>query len=389
MSFPVQQVQLPQIAQVPPPLMMGDPGSFAHYTVTSRWPAVIEVIQENSLDPVAVRHLQQLCHELQQGTIRSLEDQHAPDWAQWEQDLAPYNGLNWVDVPWLFAEFYLYRRILEAVNYFRPDAGGADPFFPQKQAALNSAVPQASRPAVSLSQSLYGSLWGNRADLSLKPGESWQHESREQGSPEHILVDQSPEVLHHLHHRAAAGHVDIVADNAGAELIADLALAASILQTYPKLRVKLHLKAYPTFVSDATRRDVEQTLTAIAGAPLAGEIRAFLSQGALQLCDSPIWNRPLAFWQLQAELEAQFRDSQLVILKGDANYRRLLGDCCWPVTASFNTIAAYFSAPVAALRTLKSELVVGLTTGQVSEVTLAAPNWMTAGEWGLIQARLD
>jgi len=394
MTFPVQQVQLPQVDHIPPPLMMDAPDSFAHYTFATRWPAVVErVIQENAsrdaFGPLAVAKLQQLSHELQQGRVRSLEDSYAPDWSQWEQDLAPYKGLFWTDVPWLVAEFYLYRRILEAVGYFHPDTGGADPFFSQKQSALNSAVSQAKQPVLSLQRSLYGALWGNRADLSLDPGALWQPDSRPQSSTDHILVDQSLDVVSHLGQGTAARYVDIVADNAGAELIADLALAASILQEHPPIRVRLHLKAYPTFVSDATRHDVHQTLTAIADTPLAKACHVHLQKGELQLYDGPIWNRPLAFWQLQKDLEVLFQDSQLVVLKGDANYRRLLGDCHWPIAAGFDPIVAYFPVPVVALRTLKSEVAVGLTSSQLTAVARIAPNWMTAGEWGLIQARLD
>ncbi len=397
MAFPVQQVQLPQIDQVPPPLMMGDPSSFAYHTYSDRWPSVVErIVKENSFDGPTVKRLRQLTQDLFNGTLRSLQDRHAPDWEGWEQDLSPYLGQPWVEVPWLFAEFYFYRRILEAVAYFSGDTP-PDPFASQKQAALQAAG-AAVRPAGSISESLYGALWGNRADLSLKPAQTWQENSSEGARTDRVLVDQTAAIARYLQQaiptkNGASGAtgltVDLVADNAGAELISDLALAASLLDAYPKTRVRLHLKAYPTFVSDATIADVDQTLGAIAGSPLGLALQPHLDAGALQLQDNPLWNRPLAFWQLREELSAIFEDSQLVILKGDANYRRLLGDCSWPPTAHFSAVSAYFPCPVAALRTLKSELVIGLTSEQITYLNDTHSGWMTAGEWGVIQSRLD
>ena len=91
---------------------------------------------------------------------------------------------------------------------------------------------------------------------------------------------------------------------------------------------------------------------------------------------------------MRPELAAALEGSALVILKGDANYRRLIGDCCWLPTTPFEAIAAYFPAPVVALRTLKCELVVGMDAAQVAQMQ-SVPDWMTSGSWGLIQARLD
>ena len=384
--FPIQQVQLPNISQVPPPLRMDEPTSFAHYTFKKRWPAVItRVNQENQYAGPIAKRLRQLQGELHHGVVRSLEDEAAPDWAVWEQDIAPYRDLPWLELPWLFAEFYLYRRILEAVDYFEADGlnGASDPFAPQKQVALDEAVPSAELP-LDISRSLYGALWGNRADLSLRPEASWSQAGGE-ALTEQILVDDSGAVVRYLQFRPE-GVVDIVTDNAGAELLADLALAASLLSS-PGRQVRLHLKAYPTFVSDATRQDFDHTLKAIAGSPLAAFLASSLSAGRLQVLDDPLWNRPLGFWQMNT-LADLFAQSQLVILKGDANYRRLLGDCQWPPTTSFAAMASYFPAPVVALRTLKCELVVGMAAEPLETMSNTAPDWMTSGEWGLVQGRL-
>jgi hypothetical protein len=80
--------------------------------------------------------------------------------------------------------------------------------------------------------------------------------------------------------------------------------------------------------------------------------------------------------------------SSLVISKGDAHYRRLLGDRHWPFETDFRKIMAYYPTPLVALRTLKSELVAGLKTGQAEAVAHQDPEWLLNGRWGMIQSRM-
>lgn len=49
-------------------------------------------------------------------------------------------------------------------------------------------------------------------------------------------------------------------------------------------------------------------------------------------------------------------ESSMVFVKGDANYRRLIGDRLWPTDTPFPDVAGYFPARLCALRTLKAEL---------------------------------
>ncbi|MCZ7669259.1 MAG: damage-control phosphatase ARMT1 family protein [Chloroflexi bacterium] len=59
--------------------------------------------------------------------------------------------------------------------------------------------------------------------------------------------------------------IDLIADNAGFELAADLCLVDYLLKSETAVTVHLHLKAHPTFVSDALIKDVEATITFLAG----------------------------------------------------------------------------------------------------------------------------
>jgi len=77
-----------------------------------------------------------------------------------------------------------------------------------------------------------------------------------------------------------------------------------------------------------------------------------------------------------------------VIVKGDANYRRLLGDARWPHTTPFAHAIRYFPSPLVVLRTLKAEIIVGLQPGQAEQLQAEDPAWLVNGKRGIIQARL-
>lgn len=90
-------------------------------------------------------------------------------------------------------------------------------------------------------------------------------------------------------------------------------------------------------------------------------------------------------WDAPVDLANDLQAAHLVISKGDANYRRLLGDRHWVFDDSFADIVAYFPAPLLALRTLKSEIVAGLPPDQIAAMPQRDPDWLINGRWGLIQ----
>ncbi|MFQ5855223.1 MAG: damage-control phosphatase ARMT1 family protein [Anaerolineae bacterium] len=395
---------------LPPPLMGSDEGSFAHYTVSERLPAIVErVITENDFRPPIVENLQALADELPVGLVRLLKDDDGPDMAAWAGYLEPYLGQRWLDLPWYFAEAYFYRRILEATEYFSPGpSNGVDPFETEKHAGLESAMGSiralAARANDLVRQSgranraglitlTYFALWGNRVDLSLWPaGSQGDDRSRVElhREQEKILVDDTP-VLADKVTRLRGARIDFIADNAGFELVCDLCLADFLLSCGAAGTVHLHLKAHPTFVSDTMMKDVEYTLKTLADdqdlevRALAARLQGYVNADRLQLRERMFWTAPLAFWEVPDAMREDLREAALIFVKGDANYRRLLGDRHWPFTTRLADIVCYFPVPLAALRTLKSELAAGLQPGQPEEVAREDPNWLTNGRWGVIQ----
>lgn len=390
--------------------MMSEPGSFAHTTLTQRWPAVIkQAIATNDFSPDILHNLEILEHDLLAGKVRLLTDE-AADQNAWSQYLTPYVGHSWLEVPWFFAEVYFYRRFLEATQYFQAGKWqGIDPFAPQKQANLKTALQTLQAQAQLKSQQLapaetsleqlqtlfYRSLWGNQADLSLKPGVENlpQAATPENGSnfrQDFLLIDDTSRLLNGFRN-GTFSRVDIIADNAGAELISDLFLMDFLLTQEFTQSLCLHVKAHPTFVSDATCADVDQTLEALVhgdadSRAIALRIRDALRVGKIHLKAEPFWTDPLVFWQMPADLRQALAQVPLIILKGDANYRRLLGDCHWSFTQSFEAVTRYFPTSLVVLRTLKSEVITGLQSHQLQQLAIVDPHWLTNGEWGVIQA---
>jgi hypothetical protein len=97
------------------------------------------------------------------------------------------------------------------------------------------------------------------------------------------------------------------------------------------------------------------------------------------------WTSALEMWLMPGSLRAELSKSEMMISKGDANYRRLLGDRHWPFATNFADVVGYAPAPLAALRTQKSEVAVGLEPGQAETVAGQDPDWLVNGRWGVIQ----
>lgn len=375
--------------------MMSEANPFAYFTLTKRMPAIVQrVILENDFCTEIVHKLEALSHELPEKTISYLTDQ-GQDVADWNRYLQPMIGKHWIDIPWFFAEAYFYRRILQATHYFLPGSFGVDPYALQKRRGLETAISSIREISTqnnnSLIALLYFCLWVNRADMSLFPinteDNNQQTISLEQNQ---VLIDDTAQIVEKISNFNKV-RIDFIIDNAGLELFGDLCLVDFLLTSQAAEIIYLHLKPYPTFVSDATIQDVHDTLAILAADDnkqvqlLAQRLQNYIIQGRLICHDDYFWTSPLMFWEMPEALKKQLAQSSLIIIKGDANYRRCLGDLHWSFTTNFADVVCYFPAPIVVLRTLKSEIAVGLQIEQVEKLNKEDPNWLTNGQWGIIQ----
>ena len=432
--------------RLPPAILSNVPGTWAYDTVSRRLRESIlsRVATDNAdtldADPRAAAAFAALDAELADAAnvvLRSIEDDGGPDVRCWNESLVDaWIGKTWLDTPWLVSEFYFYRRVLEAIGYFGDGPGaGKDPFQRDKDAGLaacaeatkalapklNAFANEDSDDAASLATMrlfVLASLWGNRMDLSIWPaagatasGASGEVASSTRAAEafdealrageECLLWDDSAAAARAIL-QTGRDKIGLVVDNAGFELVCDLALADAIViardkrnggdPRAPRVIVTLHVKAHPVFVSDAMSKDVRDTIEALRASPDAetaatgNRWRGHVESGAWIIAPRFEWAQPQPFWELPREARGVLAEERLVVIKGDANYRRLLGDRLWALDTPFCEVASYFPAPLLALRTLKAELGCGIPEAQAHRAEAENPGtWQTDGKFGVVQ----
>lgn len=335
-----------------------------------------------------------------------------------EAGAEPGSARCWGQLPWFEAENLCYWLVNHLLG------PSSDPFQSQKDEALRDALEpfrtiieappfaatskESSTGHERLKAALLCSLFGNRADLSLTAGAAYRH------TPEHgerqMLTDDLEEAIDLLlldHGQPRKQAVTIVTDNCGQELLADLLLVDEMIDlssTSPSsaLTVVLHVKESPVFVSDAIPKDVQAHLEALAegkagekGKLLGERLTRALAEERLVVKAFPFYCTARPFWDLflsdasdgdDAAIRSDFAASRMVIIKGDANYRRLLGDRHWRLTeTSFQeVIGSYWQgSPVLALRTCKSGVGVGVSPEVAEAARSKDPSFLVSGRFAM------
>lgn len=282
-------------------------------------------------------------------------------------------------------------------------------------------------------------LWGNATDLSLLTNLSYEDIQKLQGSEsrkaneEKILVNDFPAAFACLKKAKKSGtterRVDIVLDNAGFELFVDLVLAGYLLQSELATQIVLHPKNIPWFVSDVIPKDFSDLLNVIHGAKafyetpseddkarrvtpqalsekestdlqeLFGNWSSLYAEGKIIVRPNAFWTEGGSYWRMPKtapKLHEDLQQSELVIFKGDLNYRKLTGDAMWdastPFTEALGPMGPGSGVRVLALRTCKADVVVGLPKGKDEELRAmdggggdsGARKWAWSGKWAVV-----
>jgi hypothetical protein len=311
----------------------------------------------------------------------------AADVEGWTRAYADHVGETWLGTEWFYAELAFYRELGRRCRFWET---GRDPFEAAKEEELAGDRPwDRLRLALAARGSreerilglLDDSLWGNRVDLSYAVAAS---RARSEGD---LIVDERAAAVPRL--VCPAANVHFVADNTGTELALDLALVAAVLED-PMARATLHVKVEPVFVSDAMARDVWRVVVRMREGPpetrrLAEALTSSFEDGRLCLAPDAFWSGPRFLRQAPAHIGDAFRSASMVVFKGDANYRRVVGDALWPPAAPFGTACSYLGAPIACLRTMKSDPVLGLPEGLAERLDRTEPRWRLDARRGLVQ----
>jgi hypothetical protein len=380
---------MPAPPHYPGRIRTDETNAFAHHTVRVRVPAILRgVLERNpSYDAGVVAAVGELAEALERDAPLPPLSGSAPGAAEVRQALARRHGESWLHTDWFFAETYAYRQLVERAGFWET---GVDPFLPYKleeyastthRTAFEQALAGSAASDTRLCELFAAGVFGNRIDLSFAA-------SRERGldaAHDDLLVDEREHAVRLCFD--GTGPLHVIADNAGTELTLDLVLLDFVITTL-SVPVVLHLKEHPTFVSDATPADVRRFLAAPERHSAAAQacllrLAAALADGRLRLAAHPCWNGPESLWDLPAELASELGTARLVVLKGDANYRRAVGDAVWPADASFAEATGYFPAPLLALRTLKSDPILGLEPGRAELLDRSDPTWRVNGKRGV------
>lgn len=209
-------------------------------------------------------------------------------------------------------------------------------------------------------------LWGNATDLSLLTSLTYEDIQKLQGSQarkesqKNIIVndlDAAFDAMQKARREKKDGErrVDIVLDNSGFELFVDLILGGYLLSSGLATSVVLHPKRLPWFVSDVTPKDFSDLLNSMVdpqafytAADESGKTFPSLSEkevsnvkflfeqwsefhqdGKLILRPHAFWTEQGGFWRMPQDAPELFEDlkeSELVLFKGDLNYRKLTSD---------------------------------------------------------------
>lgn len=418
---------------IPEPIRSETPGSWAHDTMSRR--VNEEILQRTYEDNKEVFESDEF-HEILQSFLQLRQDlkssskltllkdlpstaseQRKREWNEWKEILQPFinKGDTWLSAPWMVTEFYVYRRLIQAIGYWDVGTPGYnyDPFAKQKRAGLESSVgsaePMLAKTSVlpntkeGLELAVGFSLWGNKMDLSLWPADAANANvdvftAILDCASENLLHDDLQTLTDHcdILRGKGGGNVDIIIDNAGFELITDLTLAQHLVESGVASCVTFQLKSHPTFVSDALEKDLMEHIEHYAtldgdkfpNSRKAGEIwKQLLRDGKWKCNEDNFWVQPFAMWDMTEPLRSDLRERcDLAFVKGDANYRRLLGDRNWDLTARFaDVVGCYFPCPVCALRTLKAEVGCGMDSAQIKRAAKLDNSWQVNGRFGVVQ----
>ncbi|KAK2744976.1 hypothetical protein FQN57_004106 [Myotisia sp. PD_48] len=279
-------------------------------------------------------------------------------------------------------------------------------------------------------------LWGNATDLSLLTSLTYDDIQKLQGAEArkkaeaNILVHDLPAAFEILNtarkaNKNAERRVDIVLDNAGFELFVDLILAGYLLSAGLATCVVLHPKNFPWFVSDVIPKDFGDLISLLSDPQsfftgsgndsnnnqslsdkeiadvkfLFEQWSTFHSEGQLIIRPNAFWTTASSYWRLPHEAPGLFEDlkeSELVVFKGDLNYRKLTADVHWDPTTPFNEaigpLGPKSGMRTLALRTCKADVIAGLREGEDERLRKlpggggdsGARKWAWSGKWAVV-----
>lgn len=387
--------------------------SFAKFTVENRFPKIFKEVCSEEYDSFIKEH------KVDDGKILH---SNIPGVDELKKSISSYKDYTIKDffenAPFFLVEFYFYHLLLSLKNYdnlkfdffaAKKDADWKDKAedFSSKLSVLFEDFEETNEKKFSKQEKqefnarknehiksiLYYSLTSNTGDLSQL------HEIRSESLK--CLCNETEICQNYLNVTNPYSRFDIICDNSGAELFSDIYLSVFFLVYGLAKKVVLHLKPCPFFVSDATIDDFSKLVSALTKNGKNTELLDFISKKKIEVWTNDFWVEPYYFDKMPDDLKNHFDKSDLVIIKGDLNYRRLVGDFNnytdeTKSSIKFETLEerCFFknksnkNIPLVAPRVLKSDVFVGIDTVFEAIGRNSDSQFKTDGKWGVVQTTL-
>jgi hypothetical protein len=314
---------------------------YVRKTLATRIPAILKNTEEGQTAE-AVRQLHAIARSVEADGPMLLDHASWPV-PGWEELPGRVNGKRPSEASFFDFEYWLYFRILKAVRYAETRT---DPFRAIKHRDLERHIDwaeQAIQKTQTLAEALSLSLDANAHDLSQLSGPAGSHMLGRE------LLQIEPSGLR---------RINIIADNFGAEFVADLVLATIAAEA--GIEVAVHVKHLPIFVSDVTTDDVIILFDRLKpGTAFGRRLQSEVDRGSVRVTSNTFWAAPQFLDRMPLD-ELEMGEGVLNILKGDLNFRRAVGDAVVPIETAFEQLPVLPAAPVLALRSIKSYCVAGM-----------------------------
>ena len=374
---------------------------------------------------------------LENAVLEPIPQDGRPDIESYNKEFNTLKDCEWFAAPWLYTECYMYRLIHTYFTFSTPFWHSFDMFATSKRSSLvgskkgtielvkrfrgvlstmaeKQAVDEETEKAI-FEEMIQISLWGNATDLSLLTSISVEELNSRQGkavresNKKNILVDDTEQVWSLLSRLRSVGHskdIHIVLDNAGFELLTDLVFAGYLVEGGYAQKIVFHGKRMPWFVSDVMTEDLHYLIEGFINGTIYNDINAadknelqeagkywksLIHLDKLEFRTELFWTTQHPFGRLpivEPGLFEDLADADLVIYKGDLNYRKLTYDGLWPHSTPFSQALG----PLAkkhdgqgvrslVLRTAKADVCVGLKPGQETNLE---EGWTRHGKYAVV-----
>eukprot|EP00466_Bigelowiella_natans_P011093 jgi/Bigna1/83188/fgenesh1_pg.103_\ len=293
----------------------------------------------------------------------------------------------WPELPALFSEAYAYRRVTEIAGV---PTTGRDYMLSEKYRIVRKSAQNIHKLIKMKSEKvgawnlenfrefLHASTWASGAD-TIKYGPSIDTAFGVAAPGKEMIIDETKHVYEYMSaitQNASCpgrGKIAIVTGNSGFELLSDLVLATWLLDSFIVNNVVLVMRDRPVALQ-AWAGDLEILLDALVkyNEPHRERINdlydfginvdRLLNSKKLEVMESSFLSTPTPYfdYDLPQDLLETLQFSDLVIMKGDFQWRKVTGDREYPSSARFSEIAGYFPAPLVSLRVVETPSLFGM-----------------------------